>query len=1064
MHKDLVSLSAPDTWCRGRRIFLSGALALLAACSGGGGGGGGNFSRSGELTGISFPDPAEINATALDVPPTATSLVQQIVLSFTGAPSPDEVNGQRILIQDPRGTTVPGSFHVSGNDVIFTPALPTRASTSPFDNGGAGLLPGTTYSVTVGPRTWPGFVTGVSSDLRKLYPDGSDANGIRFVFSTTATQELFFMGIEEKSPRLVATDPPDGTSNVSPQLYGDPDGLFPSRRRPFVLTFDAPLNPDNLNLDAFQLIDLDNRTSEHPTGQPVGILVTLLENSLEGARVEIQPSGILPFGHLLSLEYPTGLRGLSTQSTDPLTETRVAATLQVAPDPNVPVIRDLLAEDFDSDERADVDAVEPGNAIAEWNTLGSGVLQAGFAFKGNGELGSFRPIPPDDGEDTTVILDTSVQRFPLLDGSTPEAPPDTSVRGGVFAFTDIDIPEGVTIRALGPNPLILTATGSVRIAGRVDLSGQDGTGEATFDSANTSLPGGNPGPGGGRGGEGQPLFFRGGVVGNATVVSPPRGGQGWGPRNRERIGGTGGQSGMLDTNINVNIQNKPRDEECPENFVEEKDIDGVTRCIRRIEDDAWYELDKEINCDELNNRHHLAVRHHSQNYSYKPPGGGGGSFFQLGADARSPGIGNVLADGQGNYMVRRPNTHGETWDELDPGRAGQAVFRDEDPNNDFIGSRGELKEIQGGQGGGAGGSALDSYFCGNWCDLDDNPDNDRICSTQGNGFLNGNPARFGDSTADSRGGAAGGGGGAFAVESLGDILVTSSAAILCNGGRGGRGEQVACSNYSGSGGSGSGGAIILRSATDIHVEEGANINVAFGGFQSASQFLGAYVPPPCFRLDASGPGSSGRGGRGIIQLQVPFGKVANVERPSDLTGNAWSDRNNIRNPVEFTPFSQAASEWYDMGWATTRAPQNATPSFRFRGLDSEGFVMTDDDGFVTDPSRTDIRVDYLGQVDPDQAGEFLPGQEPRSHFIPPNASVRVEFQGANAVAPGSKEIDPATLMPGPDEWSPKATIADGMQFIRYRVTFNVAENPDIEFPGIVPPLPTVQKISIRAEF
>jgi hypothetical protein len=63
------------------------------------------------------------------------------------------------------------------------------------------------------------------------------------------------------------------------------------------------------------------------------------------------------------------------------------------------------------------------------------------------------------------------------------------------------------------------------------------------------------------------------------------------------------------------------------------------------------------------------------------------------------------------------------------------------------------------------------------------------------------------------------------------------------------------------------------------------------------------------------------------------------------------------------------------------------------------------------------------------------------------------------VVDGSKEIDPASIT----LWSQTAAVADGMQFLRWRITFDLAAapgstlNPDS-------PRPTIQSISVPADF
>ena len=124
----------------------------------------------------------------------------------------------------------------------------------------------------------------------------------------------------------------------------------------------------------------------------------------------------------------------------------------------------------------------------------------------------------------------------------------TVVKGGEFHFHDIIIPENVTLAAHGQNPLVLTATGRVEIAGTIDISGQDGTDDVNYNSGFIPVPGGKGGPGGGNGGMGQPPVPK--NFGSLTaLISPPFGERGWGPGNLQQTGGLGGESGAKGTDV-----------------------------------------------------------------------------------------------------------------------------------------------------------------------------------------------------------------------------------------------------------------------------------------------------------------------------------------------------------------------------------------------------------------------------------------------------------------------------------------------------------------------------------
>ena len=1004
--------AVPQVLCLGLSLFF-------AACSGSGGGGAGRSSE-GRLLEVLFPDPSHQNDEAENEPPTRASLIQQVVFVFDTPPPASSVGRHTLRIEDALGSPVAGIFELEKKRVVFTPELPTRAAvlqpTGIWDIGGAALEPGAAYTVRTGPRTW-NFLIEVDEGLRVRHPDPSREGDVLLTFRTTTDPDLFFTGLPARAPNLASSVPEDGGDEVSPHLFSDPSGVFPPSE-PIVLTFDGPLHPDLLNVgdEAFSLVDLD------ASSLALALEVRLVENRRDRATVEIVPHGILPFGHLLSLELPRDLQGLS-QGADPGPGRRVGLTFTSARVPvSLDTVRDELREDFSSNDRQDPDesVITLGVLPATWNEDESGLLQASAPSVGNGLLGPFVPVAPADGSLRSIFLDTNTMEFPMADGSTPDAPA-VRVNGGEFSFTDIDIPAGIVVEPIGTRPLVLNATGTVRIAGTIRADASIGAAEQNFDSATHSLPGGQGFAGGGRGGEGHPIHFRSPTqVTYFDLVSPPGGGRGFGSGNQERTGGYGGQSGHRDR----------------------KDSNGERG------------TDSEIDCNEVSS----GIPH---NNGAKPPGGGGGTFLTSGGSTIAPknpnatkvfGVGNVIADGFGNFLLFEVKR-------LRPGLPGPMPFLDADPNNDFIGIRGELQDIIAGQGGGGGGSMLDSYFCGSWCQNDLDPANDAVCqSIEFPGFSSG-------AVGDARGAGGGGGGGAVLIQAIGPVTILRGGRISCRGAQGGGGEQRDCGNWSGAGGAGSGGAIVLRSSTSVEIKRGAKLDVLGGPWKRAGSNTGALgncVLNHNPDNDQFVPGDGGRGGDGLIQLQVPVGNVALVANTNSLVpASSWVDPLNLRNPSEFVSLSMAVSDWFDLGRTIARPPSGTNPQYRFflngravQPADS-GLVGTDTDGFVLDPQNTDIRCGFLGTIDPlTQRYTELP----REDFIPSSASIQVEFQGAQAMAPGSREIDPASV----SGWSPSPGVANGMQFLRYRVTFDVAA--DGQPLAILPRRPIVQDIKIRAEF
>lgn len=923
--------------------LLGTPLGLLACARGGGGGPSGASLPGVHLTAIEFPDGDRVAAE----PPEEASLVQQVVFRFTGPVDGDSVHSRSLQIKDPSQALVAGSYRVQGSSVVFTPTLPVRpidTTQAPLlDLGGAALVPGATYFIEVvaGQADSVSNLVGFSPDLLARIAHPALSRAVLTSFSTTTDETRFLSGLRPRRLQLVSVHPEDGATTQAPNLYSDPLDLFPVNL-PIRLVFDGPLHPDpgSVGDDRFRLIDLDD-TGVVATGLPLGVDVFLRENLPDRSVVEMQPTGILPLGHLLAVEIPWRLRHLSEPPV--VNQQRQVVAIYPLPSASLAWIPDAYVEEFVNEDGfgEGSTSVQRGMASAEWNRNGSGFLQAA-AFPGSGELGDFRPSTVPGPDPAVIILDTDHQPLPLLDGSTPAAPAGTVVEGGVFHFHDIDIPAGVTIQPLGSHPLVLTATGSVRVAGTILLAGLDGQNDHTRDSAIYPVGGGKGGAGGGKGGESHPAYyFPPASLGLLHLIPPPKGEDGRGPRvdGLFTLGGQGGTSAVVDDPTVPN----------PEILCGEDPFGDPSRGSH----------------------------------------GGGGSFLTRGKSGR-PGAGNIRATADHRYIDA-----GDTV--APPGLAGPSVFTGRVDDN-FIGTYGQIKVVRGGQGGGGGGSKLESYYCGYrmpW-GLDE--------------FR----GLWPDTTADSKGGGGGGGGGAIEILALGSITLDSTALIDADGGTGGGGESVGTSSFGGGGGGGSGGAVILRSGSDVQVHPQARILLRGGDGDNHHRR------------------NSGTGGDGLAQIEVPMGRVPTVGAGAVIPASSYLDPTNTVNPVDYGPLSRAVSRWIDLGRSIARPSGGAR--FRFTGTDpATGQVLTDALGFLPDPASLPFEIDYLGRLNP-ATREYFTGEEPREDWIPPGATVVIEFRAADAMAPGSKEVNPDSL----GDWTPDWNQIAGRQFVRWRVTFNVS--------------------------
>jgi hypothetical protein len=273
--------------------------------------------------------------------------------------------------------------------------------------------------------------------------------------------------------------------------------------------------------------------------------VDVIDNQPGRSEFLIDPLSVLPpstWFDLMQRPNLSSLAGISEANADPaaplyvlgarrLISIRTADPANTRADCGVPDpehrVHDVLQEEFVDQTLQDP---EPSSLspLADWGgpvpgAQTSGRLTAVAGQAGGVQLGDFRPQPfpgfnVDDGYAESaaavnqagwriIFLDTDVQHFPLADGSTPGVTSNITVIGGKFNFHDVIIPEGVWIMARGSKPLQISATGKVEIAGLIDAAGSNGLEDTTFDTGFLPVPGGQGGPGGGRGGDAQPTLW-----------------------------------------------------------------------------------------------------------------------------------------------------------------------------------------------------------------------------------------------------------------------------------------------------------------------------------------------------------------------------------------------------------------------------------------------------------------------------------------------------------------------------------------------------------------------------
>jgi hypothetical protein len=351
-----------------------------------------------------------------------------------------------------------------------------------------------------------------------------------------------------------------------------------------------------------------------------------------------------------------------------------------------------------------------------------------------------------------------------------------------------------------------------------------------------------------------------------------------------------------------------------------------------------------------------------QSVSWMFGGGGGGGCLAVGA----AGVGVPLPSANAGH----PLVFGAESKALKPkaGGLGLTPFDDGDLANDFCGIRrlttgelvvGELANVSGGCGGGAGG---DSVI----------------------GAVYPNPIA---PTNEYRGGTGGGGGGALVLSAREDVVFGSNGRIFANGGAGSKGQAFSLNlALGGGGGGGSGGWIVI--------EAGGAVDMRLLGFEAIEARGG---------LGANGGGSDptiGRGsdgGPGVVQIHVqdaandlllPFGaSLASRTEP-----NGW-----VLVPRESNS-SRALSEWIPLPVGPTEA--NGLVDLVFAGIDTATGRPVDTNG--------DGQLDDLPAV----LGPTLVGTGPSLPFVAADGYTLVVSGAPLVGTPQGRYLDQPELLVG----------------------------------------------------
>jgi hypothetical protein len=534
-------------------------LALFGASCGGGGSAESSFElldanvKSGTVWQINRPIVLRFNR---DLDFASVNLNTIGITQEGGGPASGEFS------MGPAPGSTPGAFVADPRTIVFQPACPKLD-----DFSDAGFLPGGAH-----------YVLDVKRGIAGVRSSGGEtllqASTIPFTTPNSTQASVVFMdpALGPPLPRIYdpAGDPPVVSAFSYVEIGGDPEADHGVRfagprdsvlgsaapadfvgplnlysdatsRVAIVVELNQPVNPatSNVNADNIRLEYLDGPDASSDTAwKRLPHEVALVANcTATGARVRIQPIGILPQGRVVRVVLTSDFKDLVSDA-NPIPVVIGSFTVGTALDPGTStpgVGADELLETFDVGNAAgDPSASLEDSATpllfprAQW---GGGDLSAAFAFGGTGGPGG--DFDWQVGDDTTsasvtFTLDTT---FTLITNTTQTA--TQPVVNGKVDVRNFTIKPNGKLTIQGQNACKILASGTVTINGQLIVRGTNNPGVQSFDSTNIAEPGAAGQAGGGRGGGANYL----------TSSSTPIGEAGYGAFNTPGGGGGGGESG-----------------------------------------------------------------------------------------------------------------------------------------------------------------------------------------------------------------------------------------------------------------------------------------------------------------------------------------------------------------------------------------------------------------------------------------------------------------------------------------------------------------------------------------
>ncbi|MAW62219.1 MAG: hypothetical protein CMJ94_15490 [Planctomycetes bacterium] len=489
------------------------AALLLPSCGGGGGSG------SGSGTSGTSGNFALLSSNLGDG--VTWELNRLMEFEFNNPIDPDSVSFSTVRFTSPDvNQPVTGSFEIkadgTGRTLVFRPHCPSSQSN---DNGS--FVPGGhEYRLTVASSAKFGAAV-----LRDKKGRPLTQGFTRTFYSPEAAGSDLFVDYVEGPLALDDDNPIEWPAGLN--LFSDPDGFI---RINFNQAIDA--RPSNLNQKNLYVLYADgevgsaNENVFPETNRLPGRLSVADNCGLDGSTVNFEVAGILPTNRKLKVVIKREFSDIAGQenAADLATPIYTVPTLAEYFDDNTVAwgtieVADEYSDDFSSSADLDLSSGLPLPA-AEYS---DGFVQASFDFPGEFTTQDFLL-----NTGYSEIFTNSQTFFTDSNNTT------FTVQNGVLNVRNFTIESGSELRGRGENPLIIYATGEVRIDGRLNVSGNNAVWPTGLNSPQRPEGGAKGECGGGDGGTSSQEVFQ----------ETYRGSSGNGGFNFSGQGGQGGESGF----------------------------------------------------------------------------------------------------------------------------------------------------------------------------------------------------------------------------------------------------------------------------------------------------------------------------------------------------------------------------------------------------------------------------------------------------------------------------------------------------------------------------------------